>query len=106
MLDALVAALCAIQIRQQLPTPDPTGQCYAASEALQHILGPKAWMPAYGKVKGNGRHWWLRRRSDLQPLDVTYDQFARRVDYAQGRGCGFLTPTPSKAALVILENTP
>jgi len=49
-----------------------------------------------------GTHWYLRTPWPY-PIDPTADQFSRAVDYAAGRGCGFLTKKPSKRAQIVLD---
>lgn len=85
------------------PGRKPTaGHCYAASEALYHLLGGKAagWTPVTVRHEGDP-HWFLRG-PDGRVLDVTADQFATPVPYEQGTGKGFLTKAPSKRAAEII----
>jgi hypothetical protein len=67
-------------------------------EALYHLLGGRAggWKPATVRHEGDV-HWYLVHSSGLV-LDPTRAQFLRRPDYARGRGRGFLTKRPSRAA--------
>lgn len=75
------------------------GNCYAAAEALYHILGGKAsgWRPMVLRLNKGATHWWLEHTSGLR-LDPSVQQFVVPPDYNLGRGCGFLTKRPSKAA--------
>lgn len=80
-----------------------TGHCYAASEALYHLLGGKAagLKPKTIRHEG-GAHWWLED-ADGRVIDVTAAQFETPVPYADGRGCGFLTREPSRRAATIMQ---
>lgn len=89
--------------RQETNGNKKRGNCYVTSEALYHLLGGKAagWKPMVMSVDGD-THWWLRHTSGLV-LDATANQFARRPDYSNGRGTGFLTREPSKRAKKLME---
>ncbi len=85
------------------------GNCYAASEALYHLLGGKdaGWTPTYISgvcfVSEDTRaHWFLRHESGLI-LDATASQFDTKPDYSKGVGCGFLTDAPSKRARALMD---
>jgi len=77
------------------------GNCYAASEALYHILGGKAsgWKPmrippkSLGKlaIKGDSNnHWYLQHKETGVILDATVRQFGGRIpDYTKGIGASF-----------------
>lgn len=92
------------------------GNCYAAAEALFHIMGGKAagWKPMrvalkhYRTTRGprpaqnQETHWFLRHSSGLI-VDPSKRQFTRNgwwapPDYTKAVGCGFLTKRPSKKA--------
>ena len=75
------------------------GNCYAASEAIYHITGADAgpWRPHVMRV-GRATHWFLRHRFTGEVLDPSVRQFQTLPSYLRGRGCGFLTKRPSKAA--------
>jgi hypothetical protein len=81
------------------------GHCYAASEALYHLLGgkPAGWTPMRLRHEGDP-HWYLRH-ADGTILDATADQFATPVPYETGIGCGFLTGFPSARASEIIART-
>ncbi len=83
-----------------------TGQqhCYAASEALYHLLGGKAagLKPETVRHEG-GPHWHLRDTITGLVLDPTFDQFDTPPPYDQGVGRGFLTKQPSKRAAEIIR---
>lgn len=80
------------------------GHCYVASEAAYHALGGPAsgFTPQFVRHEGEP-HWYLKHDATGLIVDLTADQFATPVPYAQGRGKGFLTKEPSKRARVILE---
>lgn len=79
------------------------GHCYAASEALFHLLGGKAggYTPMRTRHEG-GSHWYLRT-PDGTYLDPTSDQFETPVAYTEGVGCGFLTRGPSRRAAEVIR---
>lgn len=84
-----------------------TGHCYAASEALYHILGGKkyGYKPAYGKTKNGNTHWWIIDK-DENILDVTAEQFYffnTNPPYDSKTYSGFLTKQPSKRAQSIIN---
>lgn len=80
-----------------------SGHCYAGSEALYHLLGGKSagWTPQFIRHE-NLPHWYLKHESG-QIVDVTAEQFTAPVPYAQGKGKGFLTKSPSRRAQTIIE---
>ena len=93
-----------IRIKKCHPT---TGHCYAASEALYHILGGKkaGYKPMYGKTKKGNSHWWIVDE-DENIIDVTAEQFYfhnSTPPYENGVGSGFLTKDPSKRAQKIIN---
>ena len=82
------------------------GNCYAASEALYHILGGKAagWKPMVVPYKGDN-HWFLKHTSGMI-LDPSVEQFDRRpskATYKKAKGCGFLTKKPSNRAKEVIQ---
>jgi len=83
------------------------GHCYAAAEALYHLLGGKhsRYTPQVGKIDEEGTHWWLEDKEG-NILDPTADQFYYKKEsppYNNGRGTGFLTKLPSKRAQTIIN---
>ena len=79
------------------------GHCYVACEALWHACGRSPDLrPTVLRMPDGGTHWYLRTPWPY-PIDPTADQFSRAVDYAAGRGCGFLTKKPSKRAQIVLD---
>lgn len=79
------------------------GHCYVASEAMWHALGGKdsGFTPAVIRHEG-ATHWFLRNARTGDVLDLTADQFSSPVPYSRGRGCGFLTRSPSRRARIVL----
>lgn len=78
------------------------GQCYAVSEALQHLCGKDRWKPEQLNHEGVS-HWYLRHRETGEVLDLTSGQFDTPVPYDRGRGRGFLTKKPSEKAQKIIN---
>lgn len=84
------------------------GHCYAASEALYHLLGGKAagLTPHSARDAFGGIHWYLVNAAG-EILDPTADQYriGRNCEppYAEGTPRGFLTRAPSKRARIIME---
>jgi len=83
------------------------GNCYAASEAVYHLLGGKAsgWTPMRVPMgEGEENHWFLKHTSGLR-IDLTKEQYAgkRGPDYSRAVGCGFLTSQPSRAARRLMD---
>lgn len=80
------------------------GHCYAASEALYHMLGGKenGFVPMNVQHEGDS-HWWIRNIENGEDLDPTGDQFQTPVPYHMGRGRGFLTRSPSARAQEIIN---
>ena len=82
------------------------GNCYAASEALYHLLGgkKKGWVPVHMNTRATGNHWFLKHKSGLI-LDITFKQFPKSIkpDYEKGRGTGFQTKRPSRRAKKLME---
>ena len=82
------------------------GHCYAASEALYHLLGGKnsGWKPHCGRDEQNVTHWWLANAAGerLDPTAGQYTSVGLTPPYEAGRGNGFLTSKPSKRAQVII----
>lgn len=85
-------------------TCDVKGHCYAASEALYHLLGGKAtgYTPMSARDDAGGTHWWLRGPTGI--LDPTAAQYLPgKPPYARGRGRGFQTVKPSRRAAEIIR---
>ena len=95
----------------QLPRQSKTeGHCYAASEALYHMLGGKTagYVPQVASFIENNEkltHWWLKNQ-DGKIFDPTAEQFTaigQKPPYELGKGAGFLTKLPSKRASTIIK---
>jgi hypothetical protein len=83
------------------------GHCYAATEALYHLLGGKesGWHPCWGKDAEGVTHWWLRN-AEGEILDPTVEQYisvGKKPPYGEGRRGPFLTQRPSKRANEIIS---
>lgn len=90
-----------------------TGHCYAASEAIYHILGGggEGWVPQVlshrtwpeGLRKGQ-THWFLKNRLTGAIVDATSAQFLPLVPRHEAAvGSGFLTRLPSRRAAEIIS---
>lgn len=81
------------------------GHCYAASEAVWHMLGGKesGYTPCVLRLGPRDTHWYLRNKRTLRHLDPTARQFARPVRHKDGKCKGFLTRRPSKRAQIIIN---
>lgn len=80
------------------------GNCYAASEALYHILGGKraGWKPMRVRLPDDV-HWFLTHESGLI-VDPSRQQFGGYLpDYTKAHGSGFLTKKPSKRARKLIK---
>lgn len=92
------------RLRERNPNlPASTGHCYVASEAAYYMLGGKeeGWTPQFIRHLGCS-HWFLKHESGFI-LDLTYNQFKSPIDYSKARGTGFLTKTPSKRTVKLLN---
>lgn len=86
------------------------GHCYAASEAIYHLLGGSSggYVPQVARFEDDGiskTHWWLRK-GDGSIIDPTAGQFTEvgnTPPYGAGKGAGFLTRQPSKRAMTIIH---
>lgn len=85
------------------------GHCYAASEALYHLMGGKeaGFVPCVASFDEGGEkftHWWIRNGADI--YDPTASQFTevdKEPPYNLGKGAGFLTKEPSRRAQEIIS---
>jgi len=95
----------------RLERRSPTeGHCYAAAEALYHILGGKqnGYTPCVASFVENEQtftHWWIRDREGKiwDPTQSQFTSIGQSVPYHLGRGAGFLTGLPSKRAVIIIN---
>lgn len=81
------------------------GHCYAASEAMFYLLGGKrsCYRSKVLRLDKDNTHWYLVNLETGENLDLTAAQFEEPLQYENGRGCGFLTSTPSSRANTILK---
>lgn len=90
-----------------------SGHCYAASEALYHMMGGSeaGWIPQVltheswpeGLSKGQ-THWFIRNRLTGAILDATSEQFLPLAPrHSAGKGSGFLTRHPSRRASILID---
>lgn len=83
------------------------GNCYAASEALYHILGGVRgdWTPKVMRLPGGQTHWYLGHKYWPVCIDISIRQFKvkDRPNYNLARGSGFLTKKPSKRARKLMK---
>lgn len=85
------------------------GNCYAASEALYHILGGKkaGWKPMRFRMRGPDMkmdtHWFIKHESGLI-IDPSVRQFDFTPNYTKAVGGGFLTKNPSKRAAKLIKD--
>ncbi len=85
------------------------GHCYAASEALYHLIGGKeaGFVPCVASfVEDNEKftHWWIRNGSDIyDPTASQFTEVGKEPPYNLGKGAGFLTKSPSKRAQEIIN---
>jgi hypothetical protein len=90
------------------------GHCYAASEALYHMMGAKdsGYTPTRAQDADGIVHWWLQD-DEGNILDPTADQYysiGKTPPYSTGRGGGFMSQNdeqgkqkPSKRAKEIIR---
>jgi hypothetical protein len=94
--------------KNKIRVSNTAGHCYVATEALFNILSPKQQLefkPHYIKVKGD-THWFLmnKKKGNVTTiLDPTFDQFKTLPNYDKAKRAGFLTKTPSKRTIILLE---
>lgn len=83
------------------------GHCYAATEALYHLLGGKEseWHPCRGRDAEGVTHWWLKnvKGQILDPTAEQYTSLGKKPPYQEGRNGPFLTQQPSKRAKEIIS---
>lgn len=88
--------------------PDnPTyGHCYAASEALYHLLGGYEFGLGIFRARDQRGvvHWWLQYgNSVIDPTAEQYTSVGLVPPYIKGKRCGFLTKEPSARAQTIMD---
>jgi hypothetical protein len=81
------------------------GHCYVSTETLYHLLDDemqKKFKPAILKI-GEITHWFLKNSETGEIIDVTKDQFDHKLSYENAKFCSFLTKTPSKRSLILIN---
>lgn len=82
-----------------------TGHCYVATEALYHLLDSEEkinYTPSILKIN-NDTHWFLKNKKTGVIIDITKYQFNFELDYSNSRNAAFLTKSPSKRTLTLLN---
>ena len=88
------------------------GHCYIAAETLFYLLGgkKKGWTPyvlshhTWPEGLNEGETHWFLKHTDGTIADPSKGQFdGQEINYAAGRGSGFLTGTISKRASILME---
>jgi len=81
------------------------GHCYVATEVLYHLMDDNMrnkYSPATLKIN-NITHWFLKEKNGNNIIDITKQQFDFPLDYTISTNRSFLTKTPSKRALVLIN---
>jgi hypothetical protein len=113
ILNVLTPDLLKKEYREVNKTNSTYGHCYAASEALYHMLGGKdaGLVPMTGRDANGVSHRWLRSK-DGRIIDATATQYTSiglNPPYENGKGGGFLPAgkapagTPSRRAQTIID---
>ena len=77
-----------------------TGHCYVASETYYHLSNEK--LKVYHINHENSTHWFLKDYKD-NIIDITKGQFKTDVPYHKAKRGFFLTKTPSKRSLKLID---
>ena len=77
-----------------------TGHCYVASETYYHLSSDN--LKVYHIKHENSTHWFLKNNNN-QIIDITKDQFKTPVPYQNAKRGFFLTKTPSKRSLKLID---
>jgi hypothetical protein len=77
-----------------------TGHCYVASETYYHLSEEK--LNVYYIKHENSTHWFLKDDKN-NIIDITKEQFKTPVPYNQAKRGFFLTKTPSKRSLKLIQ---
>jgi len=77
-----------------------TGHCYVASETYYHLSGSD--LKVYHIKHEKSTHWFLKDNKD-KIIDITKDQFKTPVPYQKAKRGFFLTKTPSKRSLKLID---
>lgn len=91
------------QYRDKVDRKPTSGHCYAASEAIYHMMGGResGWTPM--QVRHEGESHWFLKHQDGTIIDPTADQFDTPIPYGKAVGRGFLTKQPSSRAQTIID---
>lgn len=66
------------------------GHCYAACEAIYYLYGRNNFLISQVIKFDNGNtHWFLKNKITNEIYDPTYKQFDFKINYENGKGCGF-----------------
>jgi len=106
--DVLTPDLLKPQFREMAKNNRFCGHCYAASEALYHMLGgtKSDYKPVRAKDDEGVTHWWLQHKDTNEILDPTAEQYTsvgKQPPYDKGRSGGFLTRMPSFRAYEVIR---
>ena len=77
-----------------------TGHCYVASETYYHLSSDN--LKVYHIKHENSTHWFLKNNNN-KIIDITKDQFKTPVPYQNAKRGFFLTKTPSKRSLKLID---
>ena len=77
-----------------------TGHCYVASETFYHLSDKN--LKVYHIKHENTTHWFLKDDNN-NIIDITKDQFKTTVPYQNATRGFFLTKTPSKRSLKLID---
>jgi len=77
-----------------------TGHCYIASETYYHLSNIN--LKVYNIKHENSTHWFLKDDNN-NIIDITKDQFKKPVPYQKAKRGFFLTKTPSKRSLKLID---
>lgn len=81
------------------------GHCYVATETLYYLIDDDEranYKPQRLKVDGD-THWYLVNTTTNEIIDITKDQFDFDLPYEDSINCFFLTKTPSKRSLILIN---
>ena len=82
---------------------DPVaGHCYVASEAEYYLEAKDLGFVPY-QMKWEGSSHWFLMNDEGVALDLTATQFSDLPDYLSAKRRAFLTKTPSKRALIVID---
>lgn len=81
------------------------GHCYVATETLYHLIEndiQKKYKPAILHIN-NDTHWFLKHIETNEIIDITKEQFDFDLPYKKSKNAFFLTKTPSKRSLILIN---